>query len=1196
MLSPRRYPSRCSRSARLCLALATAITALPPVSAAVLTWDSADATNGSIIDPGSGTWNTLAGNLVWNNAGVNETWTQTSGTSALHSAVFGGTDGTYEINVDAAIAASALTFNNSGYTLSATAARTLTLTANPGNLTLAADKTATIGNNLTVISGNSGTILLNIAGAGTLNIGGTGARVRNTTNVLSLTSGPTVNVNTGGTLSTESQLVLGTSTSTTHLIVNGGTVSAGSVGSNTSSAQNIVLYNSTAAGGATLTVNSGSVTNLGVGRASNGESGLRLGPTATTNNAVNSTVNLNGGTLTVARVYEGNAGGGLNSTFIFNGGTLQVRTGAGNAANFLTGLDNVFVQEGGAIIDTNGVATTIAQALLHGGVAAIDGGLLKTGAGTLTLTGANTYTGATTVSNGTLSITAPYSGLSATTVNPGARLRIVSGTAPSLLPALTLDAGSALELHLGTYDPGRLACATTTTFNAAGDYFLHLTGDNVQTGSYTLFTYSGKNGAGLPQLGSFPPGVTALAEDTGSAVVLNVLTPQLPNFVWSAGSGAWDTTTANWNGQTYIEGALVTFPDLAGSHTVSLPSASAPFSVSLQNALGNTYTFTDSAIAGSASVTKTGTGAATFTVANTYSGPTAINAGALVVSADGALGTAAGATTISSGASLALSGGITYATAEKIVGSGAGTLTANVGPLVAVQRGMVQALAGSSTFAGPIEINATGTTRFGVQDGASLNLAGPITTATGVTGVTVLFRAGLEGDFITLSAPGNHWDGATILFAGTTTGTAGLRLGVDNGLPVISTITGGGTTPTNPLMTFDLAGYDQTLNGLAVSNGYLRIQNSSAEPSVLTLDLLTANATTARSDALPNFTTIHDGPGTGKVALVKKGAFRQTLTGAHTYTGPTTIEAGTLAFTGSGSLGATPVTLLAGSALDVAGITATDFALAAGLAGSGTLTATGKTVTISGPFAPGALAAAGNLTLSADTTTTLVAGAPEVASAVTVTGALTLNGNLTITKAPGFSFVSGQNLSFASAASIAPGLVGVTIDGSALTETAADVWTATIAGLDYTFTETTGTLAVSGGVVVSPLQAWRDTYFPEAGNDGTGIGAPDADPDGDGLPNLLEYATGTVPTTAGASGIVLGTADGKLTLTYSRADDPALVYTVQGRNDLAAGAWTPVNAANNPAGGGTTPITVQDDTALTAQPRRFLRLEVKLEP
>ena len=79
-------------------------------------------------------------------------------------------------------------------------------------------------------------------------------------------------------------------------------------------------------------------------------------------------------------------------------------------ASYMGGLTTANVRNGGAIFDTAGQTITIGQALVHsviGGDNATDGGLVKLGTGTLTLSGTNTYTGSTTISNGALKINVP---------------------------------------------------------------------------------------------------------------------------------------------------------------------------------------------------------------------------------------------------------------------------------------------------------------------------------------------------------------------------------------------------------------------------------------------------------------------------------------------------------------------------------------------------------------------------------------------------------------------------------------------------------------------------------------------------------------------------------------------------------------------------------------------------------------------
>jgi autotransporter-associated beta strand protein len=109
-------------------------------------------------------------------------------------------------------------------------------------------------------------------------------------------------------------------------------------------------------------------------------------------------INLDGGVLATRPTITGSNG---TSVLNFNGGTLRALT---NNSAWITGLSTGVVKSGGAVIDTQTYTNTIPQSLIHDAslVATPDGGLLKLGSGTLIFTGTNTYTGPTTVSNGTL--------------------------------------------------------------------------------------------------------------------------------------------------------------------------------------------------------------------------------------------------------------------------------------------------------------------------------------------------------------------------------------------------------------------------------------------------------------------------------------------------------------------------------------------------------------------------------------------------------------------------------------------------------------------------------------------------------------------------------------------------------------------------------------------------------------------------
>lgn len=158
-------------------------------------------------------------------------------------------------------------------------------------------------------------------------------------------------------------------------------------------------------------------------------------------------------------------------------------------------------------------------------------------------------------------------------------------------------------------------------------------------------------------------------------------------------------------------------------------------------------------------------------------------------------------------------------------------------------------------------------------------------------------------------------------------------------------------------------------------------------------------------------------------------------------------------------------------------------------------------------------------------------------------------------------------------------------------------------------TRVTGGRVDIGADELAPRDAWRVQKF---GAGATGATAQlTADPDGDGLINLMEFALGGEPLAAATSGLpvrgiaTVGT-DQFLTITFTKplvAND--VTYTIQaaavpgawvdgssygpGGDVAVTGATTQVSRA---AGASTETITVRDNTAFSASGARFLRLRV----
>lgn len=124
---------------------------------------------------------------------------------------------------------------------------------------------------------------------------------------------------------------------------------------------------------------------------------------------------------------------------------------------------------------------------------------------------------------------------------------------------------------------------------------------------------------------------------------------------------------------------------------------------------------------------------------------------------------------------------------------------------------------------------------------------------------------------------------------------------------------------------------------------------------------------------------------------------------------------------------------------------------------------------------------------------------------------------------------------------------------------------------------------------LSPYQQWKTAYFSPAEIDTTELSAPASDPDGDGIPNLLEYALGLHPRQPSQSGLPEIASDAaSLSLIYRK--DPAkpdIGWQVEASQTL--GQWEPVGDTLITTDG---PIEIRKATVPFTNGRAFLRLKV----
>lgn len=168
-------------------------------------------------------------------------------------------------------------------------------------------------------------------------------------------------------------------------------------------------------GGIVVGVNAGSVGNLIIsnGLVNTPQVFLTLGFGGATSQT--GQVFLAGGTLATTNVL-GNAAVGRESNFLFDGGTLRATA---NSAIFMqNNLTSAAITTNGAVIDDGGYAVTIAQVLKD--APGQIGKLTKKGAGTLTLSATNTFSGDVTVVAGTLALNQMLSTNVSVTIATGA--------------------------------------------------------------------------------------------------------------------------------------------------------------------------------------------------------------------------------------------------------------------------------------------------------------------------------------------------------------------------------------------------------------------------------------------------------------------------------------------------------------------------------------------------------------------------------------------------------------------------------------------------------------------------------------------------------------------------------------------------------------------------------------------------------
>ncbi|EBU0660435.1 AIDA autotransporter-like protein ShdA, partial [Salmonella enterica] len=604
--------------------------------------------------------------------------------------------------------------------------------------------------------------------------------------------------------------------------------------------------------------------------------------------------------------------------------------------------------------------------------------LIKQGAGTLILNAENTYTGGTTISGGTLvatNVDALGSGDvtddatlelntggtfdnaisgSGQVVKSGDDVLTLSG-ANSYSGGTLISDGTLVASNVDALGSGDVTNNATLEMNTGGDFINNIggTGRVEKSGDDTL-TLSGSNtytGGTLISDGTL---VASNVEALGTGDVTNNATLELntggtfDNAI--SGSGqvvkSGDDVLTLSGANSYSGGTLISDGTLVASNVEALGTGDVTDDATLELNTGGTF---DNAIGGSGNVVKSGADTLTLSGSNSYTGGTTISGGTLVASNVEALGTG----DVTNNATLELNTG--------------GDFINNIGGTGRVEKSGddTLTLSGSNTYTGGTLINggtlvASNVEALGtgdVTDNATLALNTGGTFDNAISGSGQVVKSGDET--LTLSGTNSYTGGTTIsggtlvatnveaLGSGDVTDDATLEL--NTGGTFDNAISGSGQVVKSGDKMLTLSGANSYSGGTLISDGTLVASNVEA----LGTGDVTNNATLELNTG-GDFTNNISGSG----QVEKSGDDALTLSGANSYSGGTLISDGTLVASNVEALGTGDVTDDATLELNTGG----DFDNA--ISGSGQVVKSGdETLTLSGSntYTGGTLISSGTL-------------------------------------------------------------------------------------------------------------------------------------------------------------------------------------------------------------------------------------------
>ncbi len=687
----------------------------------------------------------------------------------------------------------------------------------------------------------------------------------------------------------------------------------------------------------------------------------------------------------------------LNGTGIANGGALRSISGNNTYGGAITLASDSEITSTTATLTLSGAITGTGRNLIIDGSGNVTmsgalntstgGSLTKTGAGVLTMSAAGNFTGGTTLSAGTIRVGNDTAlGTGALNLNAGT-LASSSGTARALANNIVLGGNLALADGTGT---GALSFSGTVDLGAASRT---LTVSNTSTFSGIV---SGAAGSGLAKAGagtlilsganSFDGAVavnagalraatnaTALGTTGGGVTVADGAALELAGGI-SVGAEALSLTGTgigstgalrSLSGANSFAGAISLggATDIAsdgGTLTLSGGITGAGHALTIEGAGNVVITNTGINTGSGGSLAKTGTGALVIAAASDYTGATTIGSGGEIIAAHAnALGTTAGGTTVDSGAGLWLSNNITIgAEALSLVGTGVAS------------DGALRNISGNNTFGGAISLG--GATTIQSDSGTSLTLSGGITGAGQALTIRGTGETTISGSGINTGSGGtlikNQSGALNILASSDFTGGSTLSSGTTRVGNNAALGTGVITTSGGAVLASDSATARTLANNFTIS-GTTTFGEAAVGTGDLTLEGTFNLGGSPRTINVANTLTTINGviSGTSGNSLTKGGTGSLVLNAANTYSGATTVSAGTLALGATGTIASSLITVDSEATLDLTAKTSGYSLGNATLGGVGTVnTASGQTLSIGtgSTIRPATASTSGTLTVS----------------------------------------------------------------------------------------------------------------------------------------------------------------------------------------------------------------------------------------